>query len=151
MNSDILFRRAALEEIVDLRHAVLRAGLPRESAIFPGDNLATTRHFGLFPSGLPCSPAVGCATFHLNAWEAAPAWQLRGMATASSVRGSGMGRLILQQSEEELLSAPEPVKVFWCNARAPAIGFYERMGWKVVSEVFEIPTAGPHVQMLRRI
>ena len=39
----------------------------------------------------------------------------------------------------------------WCNARTPAVGFYQRMGWAVVSDVFEIPTAGPHVRMTKRL
>ena len=29
--------------------------------------------------------------------------------------------------------------------------FYERMGWTVVSALFEIPTAGPHVRMAKRL
>src|SRR5436190_10031407 len=41
----ITIRRAAAEEVVDLRHAILRAGLPRETAIFPGDDDPTARHF----------------------------------------------------------------------------------------------------------
>jgi len=33
---------------------------------------------------------------------------------------------------------------FWCNARVPAVPFYAAMGWTVVSDVFDVPTAGPH-------
>jgi predicted GNAT family N-acyltransferase len=142
-------RRATLTEIIDLRHAVLRAGLPRESAIFPGDELSTTRHFGAFTGA--DARAVACATFHLNQWNEEPAWQLRGMATADDCRGTGLGRKILEFSEGELVDDPNVTHLFWCNARVPALGFYQRMGWEVVSEPFEIPTAGPHVKMLRRL
>ena len=37
------------------------------------------------------------------------------------------------------------VRVF----RAPAVPFYQRAGWTVVSDVFDIPTAGPHHRMTR--
>ena len=32
-------------ETLDLRHVILRPGLPRETAIFPGDDAPTSRHF----------------------------------------------------------------------------------------------------------
>jgi hypothetical protein len=41
--------------------------------------------------------------------------------------------------------------LLWCNARVPAVPFYREMGWAVVSEPFEIPTAGPHVRMVKRL
>jgi len=46
---------------------------------------------------------------------------------------------------------PAAPRLLWCNARVPAVGFYESLGWRVVSERFEIPTAGPHVKMVRRL
>jgi GNAT superfamily N-acetyltransferase len=151
MSEQIEFRRCTLQEIVDLRHGILRAGLPRDTAIFPGDALSTTRHFGAFILRDGIARAVGCATFHLSWWEDAPAWQLRGMATAADVRGKGVGRALLQLAERELLFNESGLNVFWCNARVPATGFYELMGWSVVSDVFDIATAGPHVRMFRRI
>ena len=44
-----------------------------------------------------------------------------------------------------------PGPLLWCNARTPAVGFYENMRWRVVSAPFEIPTAGPHVKMVKRL
>jgi GNAT superfamily N-acetyltransferase len=147
--SDILIRRAALDEIVDLRHAILRAGLPREAAIFDGDDAATSRHYAGIDrvTGL----VVACATLHLNAWQGEPAWQLRGMATNPAVRGTGIGRALLEVLEQELRGDRAAPPQLWCNARTPAIGFYQRMGWTVASDVFEIPTAGPHVRMAKRL
>jgi predicted GNAT family N-acyltransferase len=144
----IIIRRAALTEIVDLRHVILRNGLPREEAIFDGDDAATSRHFAAV--GAAASSVVACATVHLNSWEGSPAWQLRGMATAPSVRATGVGGRLLRFLELDLTDAPD-VRQLWCNARVPAVGFYERMGWTVVSAAFEIPTAGPHVRMTKRI
>jgi GNAT superfamily N-acetyltransferase len=144
-------RRASLADILDLRHRILRAGLPREAANFPGDELPTSRHYGAFVLNDSQAGAVGCATFHLNQWEGEPAWQLRGMATAEQFRRRGLGRAMLALADRELPGEAAGPSLFWCNARVPAVGFYELLGWKVMSESFEIPTAGPHVRMVRRL
>jgi GNAT superfamily N-acetyltransferase len=142
----LTIRRAVADEIVDLRHRVLRSGLPRESAIFPGDELPTSRHFGAFDG----PKAVCCATFHLEPWQGEPAWRLRGMATDDNFRGKGVGRALLNFAEEIVISE-NPIRLFWCNARTPAAQFYQSLDWKIVSDVFEIPTAGPHYVMVKRL
>jgi GNAT superfamily N-acetyltransferase len=145
--SSLAIRRAAAAELVDLRHIVLRQGLPREEAMFAGDELPTSRHYGAF-QGDRC---VACATLHLNEWQGAPAWQLRGMATDPSVRGKGIGRALLAFMDRDLLADDAPVRQLWCNARTPAAGFYQALGWTICSDVFDIPTAGPHYRMARRL
>jgi GNAT superfamily N-acetyltransferase len=149
-SAGVAIRRATLEDIIDLRHAVLRQGLPRHTAIFPGDELATSRHYAAIVRS-PADRIVGCVTLHLNEWEAHPAWQLRGMATAATHRGHGLGRALLLFVEREILADPTAPRKLWCNARVPAAGFYETMGWRIVSEEFEIPTAGPHFRMTREL
>ena len=139
-------RRAAVEELIDLRHVVLREGLPREAAIFDGDHLPDSRHYGAFEAGR----AVGCATLLLNQWEGEPAWQLRGMAVAPHLCGRGVGRAVLQFLEADVRET-SPVRLLWCNARVPASGFYRKQGWSIRSEQFEIPTAGPHYKMTKRL
>lgn len=139
----IIVRVAAFDEIVELRHAVLRAGLPREMAVFPGDETATNWHFGAFLNGR----SVGCASFHLNQWEGKPAWQLRGMATDPALQGKGVGRELLAFSEAMLRK--ESPRILWCNARTPALGFYRKQGWQSVGEEFVVETAGPHFKMFK--
>ena len=140
-------RRARVEELISLRHEVLRHGLPRDAAIFDGDDAPTSRHYGAFDNGT----AVGCATLMLNQWDGEPAWQVRGMATDERFRGRGLGAALLRMAEAELLGERSPVRVLWCNARVPAIRFYEKLGWAVRCEPFDIPTAGPHVKMTKRL
>jgi ribosomal protein S18 acetylase RimI-like enzyme len=55
---------------------------------------------------------------------------------------------LLQLLDELLASNGRPLRL-WCNAREPAVGFYRRMGWRVISERFHIETAGPHFKMSR--
>src|SRR2546423_1693551 len=135
----IVLRSATWEEIVDLRHAVLRQGLAREAAIFEGDDSPSSRHCGAFDGAL----AVGCATMHASRWEDEPAWQLRGMATVAELRGMGLGRTMLEGLEASILAdAQEGASLpllLWCNAPAPAIGFYKNLGWRAGAEQFPIP------------
>ncbi|HEV8292374.1 MAG TPA: GNAT family N-acetyltransferase [Tepidisphaeraceae bacterium] len=135
---------AKLEDVIDLRHVVLREGLPREAAIFEGDEAATSHHFAAFANGT----CVGCASFHLNQWEGKPAYQLRGMATAPEFRSGGIGTEMLRLAEETLKKSGT-IRQLWCNARTPALNFYKKQGWKVISEEFFIPTAGPHFKMTK--
>jgi len=141
--SAVSIRRASAKEILDLRHAVLRQGLPRETAIFQGDDAPTARHYVAVAN----NKVVGCATLHLNQWNGNPAWQLRGMATSPEFRGVGTGTALVTYFESEILSDSALPRQLWCNARVPAAGFYQRLGWRIESDVFDIPTAGPHVKM----
>ena len=143
MQSLPLIRRASIDEIIDLRHAILRHGLPRETANFPGDDAPTARHYAAVAN----NKIVGCATLHLNQWNGKPAWQLRGMATSPDFRGGGTGSALVAFFEAEILFDPAAPRQLWCNARVPAAGFYQKLGWQIESDVFDIPTAGPHVKM----
>jgi len=144
--------RVSINEIIDLRHRLLRAGLPLEAAQFPGDKDASTWHVGLFYSFPPDenAPLVSCASFMLNSYKEEPAWQLRGMCTDAPHRGRGFGGRLLDCAEAAIVENSKVLR-FWCNARVPAIPFYERHGWVVDSEMFDIPTAGPHRKMVKEV
>jgi N-acetylglutamate synthase-like GNAT family acetyltransferase len=145
MMSELRIERADVEEIVDLRYRVLRAGLPREAAYFPGDRDETTVHLAVRSDGV----VIGCATVLLNLWEGQQACQLRGMAVDPAWQRRGIGEKLL--AEVHRLAGEARVKIIWANARVPAAEFYRRNGWEIVSEEFEIPTAGPHFKMIRRL
>ena len=136
-------RAAAPTEVIDLRHAVLRAGLPRKTAIFDGDDLPTSRHFVATSNGR----IIGCVTLVLSEWEGQPAYQLRGMAVEPSLQRLGVGRKLLK-AVDDFIRATD-IKHLWCNARTPAVPFYERHGWTIASDEFVVPTAGPHFRMTK--
>ena len=145
MTADELTVRAVpLDAIVDLRHRVLRPGLPRETAVFPGDDQPTAYHFAAVDGG---GSVVGCATFHPSEFDGQPAWQLRGMATDPAWVGRGVGRRVLDAGVSAVTAVDH--RPLWCNARKIAVGFYERLGWAVCSDEFDIPGAGPHHRMRR--
>ena len=143
MPPEITCRRVAVAEILPLRHRILRAGLPAETVRFEGDDEPGTRHYAATAGDGP----LACLTLMPSAWKGRSAWQLRGMATDAAVQRTGLGRRLLEVALAEA-RCDEPERIFWCNARTTAVGFYERLGWRVVSETFEVPTAGPHVKMV---
>ena len=147
MGAMIHVRRAEPTEVIDLRHQVLRAGLPRETAVFPGDSAPGTVHV----VALDNDDVVGCATMIPSAWEGQRAWQLRGMAVAPPVQRTGVGGLMLKELQRIAQHGAGDVRLMWCNARTPAVPFYERHGWTVASDEFLVETAGPHFKMVRKL
>jgi GNAT superfamily N-acetyltransferase len=141
---DILIRLARTPEILDLRWRMLRAGLPPDSANFDGDAEPTTHHFVAEQDG----KVIGCVTILRRPWEGRPAWQLRGMAVEPFVQSRGIGGRLLQAVETMIRQKSYTLRL-WCNARSPATRFYEKNGWTIVGEEFEIPTAGPHFKMTK--
>jgi predicted GNAT family N-acyltransferase len=132
-----------ITDILDLRHDVLRKELPIESALFPGDDAPTSKHF----AATLHSKVIACLTLHLNSHENHPAYQLRGMAVAKPHRNQHLGQQLLAAAEAFILTTP--LRTLWCNARSPAVHFYTKNGWQIISTEFDIPTAGPHFKMLR--
>lgn len=116
-----------------------------EAARFDGDAAGTTLHL----AALVGAQVVACASFMKNHFADEPAYQLRGMATDLTWRGQGLGGQLLEYGES--LLRDDPIRLRWCNARSSAIGFYIKQGWAIVSEEFDIPTAGPHRRMIRRV
>lgn len=129
-----------LEAVIPLRQEVLRPGLPIESCYFEGDDAETTRHFAWVEG----DRIVSIATIMQQSREFAGEdvlFQLRGMATAPDIAGTGIGSAFLQALHRELDAA------WWCNARAVAVRFYERNGLVAVGDPFDIPGIGDHYVM----
>lgn len=141
----VIVRRATVRELIDLRHRVLRAGLHVETAHFEGDDEPDAVHLAAEWDGR----VVGCCTLIRRPFEGRDGWQLRGMAVEPELQRLGIGAALLAEVDRFMRTQP-PDLLLWCNARVPASGFYERLGWRIVSEVFDISTAGPHVKMIRR-
>jgi GNAT superfamily N-acetyltransferase len=137
----LLVRVAPVSQTIDLRHRVLRAGLAVETAHFDGDDEPDAIHLVAELDGR----VVGCCTLIRRPFEGAAGWQLRGMAVEPGLQRRGIGAALLARAH-----ALRGGEGLWCNARVPASGFYRSHGWEDVGDVFDIPTAGPHVRMRYR-
>jgi predicted GNAT family N-acyltransferase len=140
----VTVRQISAAETIPLRHAVLRPGRPVESALFPGDDLVSTRHFGAFRNGqLLCIASLFDA--ELPDAPGVSAIQLRGMATASAAQRTGLGRALVLGCVN--FARQQGARLLWCNARHYACGFYSKLGFEIVGEQFDIPDVGPHYRM----
>jgi GNAT superfamily N-acetyltransferase len=137
--------------IIELRHKVLRPGLPLETARFEGDELPSTFHFALEYPVPPIETAntVCCVSFMLNPFRGETAYQLRGMATDPEHQKKGFGSVLLEVAESVV--AKTGIQLFWCNARIVAVPFYKKHGWQVVGDVFEIKGVGQHYVMTKKL
>ena len=137
----VVVRRADVTEILPLRRAVLRPGFPVEASDYPQDPGSV--HIGAWDDGR----LVGCATVFPDPWAGPPAvpdaWRLRGMAVEPDRQGTGIGARVLAQAVAGARAAGAPL--LWANGRSTAIGFYERLGWRVAGEEFTASDTGlPH-------
>lgn len=133
------------EVTYDLRGAVLR---PNGGEItWAGDEDADTFHLAARAAG---GAVLGVVRFSPAPcpWQplAVAPWQLRGMATDATVRGSGAGRALVEDGLRRV--AARGGDLVWCDARVSAEGFYERMGFAVVTDEFDKPGIGAHVGMV---
>jgi predicted GNAT family N-acyltransferase len=132
-----------VDVVLPLRSAVLRGGGP---AAFPGDDDPATVHLA---ARTPDGAVVGVVRLSPAPcpWRAARSpWQLRAMATAPAARGTGAGRGLVDAGLAVV--AARGGDLVWCDARETAVGFYERMGFTVVSGPYEKPGIGPHLGMV---
>ncbi|MEO7372255.1 MAG: GNAT family N-acetyltransferase [Ilumatobacteraceae bacterium] len=138
----------AAEQTHALRLAVLRNDTPTTSVVFDGDDLTGTVHLGVSASDVGGDGIVAISTWVPKSIGGEPAVQLRGMATAQSVRGTGVGVMLLAEGCRRA-SAVAPL--VWARARDTALGFYTRNGFDVVGEGFVDPSTGkPHHVIVRR-
>lgn len=126
-------RTASAAEVLPLRGAVLRGGAPHEG--FAEDDLPGTFHLAAEEDGR----IVGVATFLQHD---VGVWQLRGMAVEQGRQGSGIGRLLLDDALVRLRALG--ATALWANGRDTALGFYERLGWRVVGGGFANVDGLPH-------
>jgi predicted GNAT family N-acyltransferase len=143
--SNVTVGEVAPEVTYALRGAVLR---PNGGEIaWAGDEDPATFHLAARSAD---GAVVGVVRFSPAAcpWrsDAGAPWQLRGMATAPGLRGAGVGRELLVVGLARV--AARGGDLVWCDARTTAAGFYERMGFAVVTDPFDKPGIGPHVGML---
>ncbi len=129
-----IFRLADQEPILRLRQSALYPEKPVESVRMADIHDDEVWHVALFETGEerfmqePESP-ICCATFIRSSYKESPAWRLYGMATARERRSQGLGRLLLRDAEQAIVTETG-ISDFWCHARIEAVAFLRRQGWK---------------------
>ena len=136
------------EEVITVRHPVLREGKPIEACIFNGDDSPTTFHVGIFINEL----LAGVVSFMENKhpfFSEENQYQLRGMAVLKEFQFKGLGYEIIKYGEALLIK--KGVKMVWCNAREIAVDFYRKNNYTIVGDPFLIPEIGVHYVMQKNL
>jgi ribosomal protein S18 acetylase RimI-like enzyme len=117
---------------------VLRPGRRADEVHFATDDIPGTFHLAAEDDGA----VVGIVSFVPRD----DGWQLRSMAVEPAYERQGIGRLLVDAGVERLRAAG--ATRVWCNARDVAIGFYERLGWRICGPGFVQEELGiPHHPM----
>ncbi|MDA0729391.1 MAG: GNAT family N-acetyltransferase [Bacteroidetes bacterium] len=131
--------------VIDIDHAPhaihLGAFVPAEVA----------KPWGIEVPGLDGKLVGACSLFDQHCqrvevpWKEGMDMRLRVMGTLPEVRGWGAGGALIHRAAEETLALGR--QVLWCDARQVAFGFYERLGFDYLNEIYDIPDIGPHRTM----
>jgi ribosomal protein S18 acetylase RimI-like enzyme len=125
------------KQMVDLRQQVLRKPLGLE---FTKEELDQEKNDVLI-AAYEDDRMLGCCILT----EVEPdKVRLRQMAVISGLQGKGIGRVLMQFAEN--IARDRGYKKLTMHARKAVIGFYEKLGYKVVGEEFQEVTI-PHYVM----
>lgn len=129
---------------------ILRPLHPAEMCRYPEDNLQSTFHLGVLDGGKIVSNGTFMqqASAHKSLQGFKVPYRLRGMATDEDYRGKGLGREIILAAEIEL--SKRACDLLWFNARVSAEGFYCKLGYQAIEEIFNIDSIGAHKIMYKK-
>lgn len=137
-----------LEELIDVRHQVLRIGQPRSSCYYPEDRFKHTHHFGLFDS----DTIIACASIYKEShpdFKLRQSWRIRGMAVLEEYQTKNLGSQLLESCVNHAIG--QRGDVIWCNARINAVAFYKKYGFKIIGDEFDIENIGAHFLMAKNL
>jgi tyrosyl-tRNA synthetase len=133
----------------DLRRRVLRDSWVGAEVAFPEDEAPGALHLGVIDDD---NILLAVASFSPEATPYRPtarAAKLRGMAVEPTAQGAGVGRRLLAAGVERL--RVEGFEILWANGRDTALGFYRRLGWRVMGAGFHNANGIPHHVIMREL
>ncbi|MDO6525254.1 GNAT family N-acetyltransferase [Motilimonas sp. 1_MG-2023] len=112
------------QQTLAIRQAVLWPNQPQSFSQVSGDEDA--KHYGVVIDG----KLVSVASIFVDQHEA----RLRKFATLQEFQGRGIGSYLIEHILHQLIE--QGYKLFWCDARESALGFYQRFGMAISGERF---------------
>lgn len=142
-------KRITPEQTRPLRHLVLWSHIEKEDdCVIDIDHRDDAFHLGVFVDGeLRCIGSFFAMFSPKISFE--KQYRLRAMATHPEFHGKGLARELILHALEILKEKEQDV--LWCDARINAVGFYERLGFSQLDEVYDVPKIGPHKFMWKEI
>jgi len=145
---DIEINTVRLEDVIEMRHLILRSGQPRSSCYYPEDAYKNTLHFAASDS----DEIIGIASVYKEShpdFSLKQSWRIRGMAVLENYQGHQIGTQLLQACINHAIK--NKGDVIWCNARVNVIKFYKQSGFKIIGDEFELPNIGPHFLLAKNL
>ena len=142
---NITVKRIKAEECRPLRHKVLWPHIELiEECNIDIDNRGDAIHIGAF---LEDELISICSLFEMRTkkLDFKKQYRLRAMATNPNFRGVNAGKAVVEKAIE--LTREKNYQVLWCDARKVALGFYEKCGFGVTGDFYEVRNIGPHKLM----
>ena len=130
-----------------VRNSLYKKGKTIENCNFPGDELPTTKHFGLFDNEL-----VGIISLFENKnpiFKDSNQVQLRGLAILENHHGLHLSQKLIENCENILKSKQN--LLIWFNAKDTAVASYEKLGYQTIGTIFEIEGVGKHFVMFKKL
>ncbi len=118
-------RQIEAAETLELRRRVMWPELSEAEMVVEGDE--TAFHYGAFKGVI----LIGVGSFFPNAGRA----RLCKLAVDPAHQGQGVAKGLLLAAFEEL--AAQDIHNVWCDARMSAVGFYQRLGFRIEGTVFQ--------------
>lgn len=137
----LLIQPIAAQQTHQLRHQILRPHQSLQEMEFPNDQAPYVFHLGAIQEG----QIVGIVSVYPESQTGqipSQDWRLRGMAVDLNLQGRGIGALLVKAVMDQCRTRGGGL--LWCNARTPAVPFYEKLGFTKVGQEFEIEGIGPH-------
>jgi|SRR6218665_80127 len=135
-------------ETFPVRHPVLRNDKPLKSCAFDGDDLRSTKHFGLYENE-ELAGVISVFKVQNSAFANDMQFQIRGMAVLETFRKRGFGEQLVRHVETFV--SEKSGKLIWFNARQNAVRFYKSLGYEVCGDSFDIPDVGIHLRMFKNM
>jgi N-acetylglutamate synthase-like GNAT family acetyltransferase len=129
------------QQMIDLRNNVLRVPL---GLVFSEEELAAEKEdflLGCFDE----EKLEGCCILTKIEKDVV---RLRQMAVLDGLQGKGIGKALIQFAENVARDAG--IKKITMHARIPAVGFYEKLGYTILGDVFT-EVSIPHVELMKHI
>ena len=133
-----------LEQEYRLRNEILRIPLNLVFHLTPEQIEAETRdfHYGLFDGNGEMHACVIATPFEPGKY------QIRQMAVIERQQGNGLGKVLLTKTEQALRD--HGATELMLQARDVAIGFYDKLGYERVGEMFT-HVGIPHLEMRKKL
>ena len=141
-------KKVTAKDIRPLRNLVLRPNLPIETTYYDLDDDIDTFHL----ASIIDNTIISIGTFYPEndiELQTKKGYRLRGMATHPTFRRKSAATKLMEESF--VLLKEKKCDILWCNARLVAVEFYKSLGFKIIGEIFDIPSIGPHYKMYRSI